>query len=298
MQRVREQIGVSEQILRRLPEKDVTVAVLDSGIAAHPDLRGKLLCFKDFIHHKSVPYDDNGHGTHVCGIICGNGVLSQGKYQGISGRAKLVVGKVLDGQGEGSADCMLEALSWIYKVRDLYHIRILNISVGIGCLKEKEKSAALKAQLEKLWNCGITVVCAAGNTGPEDDSITAIGAKTRVITVGCHDGEFCKGHPKCCESYSARGIFGEIPRKPDIVAPGTDIVSCNADWKQSAYTKKSGTSMATPIVSGVLALALQKEPKLSNEDLRQKLTFSAKDLGEAWNKQGWGMVDVKKFLQY
>lgn len=298
MQRVREQIGVLDKILRKLPENNVTVAVLDSGIAAHPDLSGKLLAFKDFINNRSIPYDDNGHGTHVCGTICGNGKLSQGKYQGIANSAKLVVGKVLDANGEGSADCMLEGLRWIYNVRELYHVRIVNISVGIGSLKEKKKEEALKAQLELLWNSGITVVCAAGNTGPKDASITAIGARTRVITVGCHDGEYCKDNPKRCESYSARGVFGEIPRKPDIVAPGTDIISCNADWKHSAYIKKSGTSMATPIISGALALALQKEPRLSNEDLRQRLTFSAKDLGEAWNKQGWGMVDVKKLLQY
>ena len=114
--------------------------------------------------------------------------------------------------------------------------------------------------------------------------------------MGCHDGMYYKDNPKRCETYSGRGRFGTIPRKPDIVAPGTDIVSCNVSFNRKAYVKKSGTSMATPIVSGVLALALQKQPDLTNKELRQRITFSARDLGEPWNKQGWGMVDAGKML--
>ncbi len=293
MQRVREQLGVSLELIQSLPMTGVTVAVLDSGIARHPDLTGKLVAFRDFVDNRRFPYDDCGHGTHICGIICGNGVLSNGSYRGIAPAARLVVGKVLDAKGDGSTENMLAGLRWIDEVRNKYNIRILNISVGIGNLKENHKEEALQRQLEKLWNNGVTVVCAAGNKGPEDASISAIGVNTQVITVGCHDGDFCKDNPRRCESYSGRGIFGAVPRKPDIVAPGTDILSCNAFLKQGAYSKKSGTSMAAPIVSGVLALALQKKPQMTNEELRQRLTFSAKDLGEAWNTQGWGMVNVE-----
>lgn len=296
MHRVREQIGLSEEIYKNLPEKGVTVAVLDSGIAQHPDLRGRLIDFYDFVGKRRKPYDNNGHGTHVCGIICGSGAAHFGKYQGIAPQARLVVGKVLDIRGDGSTEHMLQGLRWISEIREKYNIRILNISVGIGELKELKKEKRMQEQLELLWKEGITVVCAAGNKGPENGSISAIGANTKVITVGCHDGAFCKENQRRCETYSGRGEFGAIPRKPDIVAPGTDIISCNAFFQKKLYTKKSGTSMATPIVTGVLALALQKNPRLTNDELRQKITFSARDLGEPWNKQGWGMVDAKKML--
>lgn len=283
-------------MIQSLPKEGVTVAVLDSGIARHPDLTGKLVAFRDFVNHRRFPYDDSGHGTHICGIICGSGVLSNGNYRGIAPAARLVVGKVLDEKGDGSTDNMLAGMRWIEEIRSQYNIRILNISVGIGSLKEACKEKALKEQLEALWKSGVTVVCAAGNKGPKAASISAIGVNTQVITVGCHDGEFCRNNPKRCENYSGRGAFGAVPRKPDVVAPGTDILSCNAFLNQGGYTRKSGTSMATPIVSGVLALTLQKYPQMTNEELRQKLTFSAKDLGEAWNKQGWGMVDVGGLL--
>ena len=81
-----------------------TVAVLDTGIGRHPDLTGRLLCFRDFTENRNLMYDDNGHGTHVCGIICGSGVLSHGKYQGMAPRSRLVVGKVLDKKGDGTTE--------------------------------------------------------------------------------------------------------------------------------------------------------------------------------------------------
>jgi len=296
MLRVRQQIGISKELMEKLPHNNVTVAVLDSGIANHPDLQGRVAAFRDFVNGRKMPYDDNGHGTHVCGILCGNGRMSEGNYCGVAPQISLVVGKVLNKKGEGNADHMLMGLKWLEEIKGKYNIRIINISVGIGELKEKAKERALQKQLEKLWEMGVTIVCAAGNKGPLDDSISAIGMNMELITVGCHDGMYCKDNPKRCETYSGRGRFGTIPRKPDIVAPGTDIISCNTSYGRSPYVKKSGTSMATPIVSGVLALALQKEPDLTNKELRQRITFSARDLGEPWNKQGWGMVDAGKML--
>jgi serine protease AprX len=124
-----------------------------------------------------------------------------------------------------------------------------------------------------------------------------------VVTVGCHDGEYYRNDPGRCALYSGRGAAEGGVRKPDLVAPGTAILSCNAGYFKSrgavreAYTAKSGTSMATPIVSAAAALALQKYPYMTNEMCRQKLQFSAKDLGLPWNQQGWGMVNVRRLLE-
>lgn len=307
MQRVRDQIEVPSFHFSSLKEdgkwNGITVAVLDTGIGRHPDLTGKLLCFRDFVGKRNLMYDDNGHGTHVCGIICGNGSLSEGRYMGVAPCARLVVGKVLDAHGEGSAECMLEGLRWILEVYKKYRIRILNISVGIGDLRQAQKAVALNRQLEKVWNSGLTVICAAGNKGPENGSISSVGDSHCVITVGCHDGDYFTDNPKRCALYSGRGEALSRFRKPDIVAPGTDIVSCNAFYRRmhgkiwNAYVTKSGTSMATPIVTGAAALALERNPELTNEELKQKLTMTATDLGEPWNQQGWGMVNVKRLLK-
>lgn len=296
MQRVRKQIDFFSEY-GMADGAGVTIAVLDSGICAHPDLAGKTLEFRDFVENHRMPYDNNGHGTHVCGILCGSGGLSGGRYRGMAPGARLVVGKVLDRNGDGSTEAMLSGLDWVLEELRRYRIRILNISVGIGNLEEEEKERALRKKIEQVWNSGILVVCAAGNKGPGDGTISAVSGSGNVITVGCHDGAYRRGDSGLCAAYSGRGDRNGSPRKPDIVAPGTDIMSCSVNYdKRSAYIAKSGTSMATPIVSGAAALAFQRYPRMSNEECRQKLLFTATDLRLPWNQQGWGMVNVRRLL--
>ena len=281
MERVRLQVGADEEQIAA--GEGVTVAVLDSGVARHPDLRGKVVAFRDFVGRRNLMYDDNGHGTHICGIICGSGEMSCGKMRGIAPLSRLVVGKILDKKGDGQAQHMMDGL---------------NISVGIGAMNDKWKEKVLQEKVEEVWDTGIVVICAAGNKGPGDGSISSICASEKVITVGCHDGSFCKDNPKRCETYSGRGKLLDRIRKPDIVAPGTDIMSCSVEYyRKSAYTTKSGTSMATPVVTGAVALLLQQFPQMSNEEVKRKLTYTADDLGLPWNQQGWGMVNVKKLLE-
>lgn len=281
----------------------VTIAVLDTGFAGHPDLSGRLVGFCDFVGNRKVPYDNNGHGTHVCGILCGSGKSDSGKYRGIAPGVGLLVGKVLDEKGDGSTMAMLEGLDWILHNCNIYNVRIVNISVGIGQLSDRKKEKALREKIEQLWNSGIIVVCAAGNKGPGNGTISSVGGSDRVITVGCHDGGTCENNPKRCELYSGRGIPGSAIRKPDVVAPGTDIVSCNSRYHRlgntiiTPYIVKSGTSMATPVVSGALALLLQKFPDMSNEECKQRLQLTATDLHLPWNVQGWGMVNVERLLE-
>lgn len=301
MQRVREQLRIPS--LEEADGSGITAAVLDTGIGLHPDLAGRLIRFQDFVGHRSQMYDDNGHGTHVCGILCGNGSVSQGKYMGVAPGVRLVVGKVLDEKGDGSTESMLKGLDWVLRIREQYRIRILNISVGIGTLDEAGKEQQLKEMIERIWDRGVLVICAAGNKGPEPGSISAVGGSNKAVTVGCYDGSYELDSPGRCETYSGRGVEGAACRKPDLVAPGTDIVSCNVHCYRlrgrfrNAYVAKSGTSMATPIVSGAAALAFQKFPWMTNEECKQKLQYTATDLHLPWNQQGWGMVNIGRLLR-
>lgn len=303
MDRVRNRIHLENIREGRWQRSSITIAVLDSGIGKHPDLEGKCICFKDFVNERLQAYDDNGHGTHVCGILCGSGELSEGKYRGIVSNCRLVVGKVLDEKGDGKADTMLESLDWILGNRKKYDIRLLNISVGIGDLQSKEKFENLKNRIEKIWDAGVVVVCAAGNKGPSEGSISAVGGSDKVITVGCFDDLPGNAPEENCGFYSGRGKRGENIRKPDIVAPGTNIMSCchQCKWSENKYTdsyySKSGTSMATPIVTGCAALLLLREPYLRNEQVKERLHYSAEDLGLPWNMQGWGMIHAKRLLE-
>lgn len=304
MQRVRKEIGAEHIELKSWQRHGITVAVLDTGMAVHPDLEGRQVAFFDFVKGKgreATCYDDNGHGTHVCGILCGNGRMSDGRYRGIAPDCRLVVCKVLDHQGDGCMEQMLQGLLFVEKVYKEYDIRAVNISVGIGQLKDQQKVSALAEAVHRLWKLGMVVVCAAGNKGPGDNTISAIGLSEKIIMVGCHDGSYRRGDSGSCSLYSGRGPRGSSIRKPDLVAPGTDIMSCNAFYqrgkRQEYYTAKSGTSMATPIVTGCASLLLQKEPYLTNGQVRERLIYSARDMGAPWNQQGWGMVNLEGLLE-
>jgi serine protease AprX len=299
--RVRKQIGCTEEIQQDIVKNDITVALLDTGIGNHPDFGSRVIGFADFVNGRAGRYDDSGHGTHVAGCIGGSGYLSGGIYKGVSPTCRLCVGKVLDHNGDGSIEGMYRGLSWVLQNRERFGIRVLNISVGLGQDSSPERMRELIDLLDEVWAQGIVVVCAAGNNGPGAGSISPLGSSRRVITVGCHEGGYFGRRKDLCENYSGRGSVEWLYRKPDVVAPGTDVVSCNMRWHRNgrgqyrdAYTKKSGTSMATPIVSGAAALYLQKYPDDSNEQLKRKLIYSARDMGDSWNKQGWGMIDVEK----
>ena len=294
MYRVKNQLGCSDRLQRSCLGEPVTVAVLDTGISMHPDLSGRILAFQDFVNHRSRIYDDSGHGTHVAGCIGGSGLMSNGKYKGIAPQCLFCIGKVLDQRGEGSIDSMYHGLLWVMQNRLHHHIRILNISVGIGDPDEQNKIEEVVGLLEAVWKAGIVVICAAGNAGPGDGTISPLGNSRKVITVGCHEGGYFGNRSNLCENYSGRGDVSLLYRKPDIVAPGTDIISCSN--RGHGYVKKSGTSMATPIVSGAAALLLQKCPYMNNDQVKRKFVYSSRDLGDSWNILGWGMIDIESLL--
>ena len=269
--------------------KGIGVAVLDTGIFPHIDFTGRIWAFYDFLAFKRRPYDDNGHGTHVAGLVAGDGTASMGKYRGAAPGCGIISLKVLDRYGTGSQDDVLRALRWIRENRQQYRIRVVNISVGTTC-NSKRNHARLLESVEQLWDEGVVVVTAAGNQGPRPGSITAPGSSKKVITVGSSD--LLEGR----SAISGRGPTAECVCKPDIVAPGSKIMSC-VPGKPYSYGVKSGTSMSTPLVTGAIACALEKNPALTNTDIKTMLMNSAEDMGLPQNLQGWGKFNRRKFLK-
>lgn len=271
-----------------LTGKGIGVVILDTGIYPHIDFDNRIVCFKDFVNELPMPYDDNGHGTHVSGILGGSGKGSNGKYCGIAPECHIISLKILDKHGNGRMTNIFEAISWILDHYKQYNIRIVNISVGsIGTSVSKNES--LIEKVDALWDAGLTVVTAAGNMGPKPGTITVPGSSRKVITVGSSD----LLHER--NGISGVGPTSECICKPDIVTPGAFIISCSITAKNS-YTKKSGTSMSTPMVSGAIALLLEKEPLLTNVEIKMRLKESAINLGYSRNQQGWGKLDIHKLL--
>lgn len=306
MDRVRRMLGCDSKEVKPYTGKGIYVGVLDSGVAPHPDLRGRVAAFKDFTSDKRVYYDDNGHGTHVCGILAGNGIASKGRYRGIAPECTLICGKVLDKKGGGSLKNLINGIRWIAGLTKTYPIRILNISIEMESEEniDKEDWEQFKEYVQYLWDMNIIVVAAAGNKGPNPMTLSPIGECGGCVCVGCHDGNYQGNGGRLCNEYSSRGPSKETIgidwinplKKPDIVAPGTDIVSCNFRYGTTPYIAKSGTSMSAPVVSGACALCLNKYPQVSNRELRRLLLGATIDLGQSWSVQGAGMLQIDKLL--
>lgn len=312
MHRTRRLIEVEWAHNRKILGEGIGVAVVDTGVSGHPDLisRGNRISgFKDIIHGKTTPYDDNGHGTHVSGIIGGDGYASRGYYIGIAPRCNIIGLKVLNFKGNGNVSDVLMGLQWIIENKEKYNIRIVNISVGGTSEKNLDENSKLVKGVDQVWDNGIVVVVAAGNNGPKPKSISMPGISRKVITVGASDDNIAvELSGNTTSNYSGRGPTNACIKKPDIVAPGSNIISCNAiknyQNKEAAlihrytnmYTSKSGTSMATPIVSGAIALLLSIHPEMTNRDVKMKLKSSGLDLGYSWDKQGWGLLNIPKLL--
>ena len=301
--RVKEQIKCTPKIQKEYSGKNISVAILDTGIFLHPDFSNRILCFKDFIAGQENPYDDSGHGTHVAGCLAGDGLLSKGLYKGIAPSCNIISGKILDKNGSGNINTMIEAIEWILENKCKYHIRILNISIGFENHVSDLKVNQLVEVLDEVWKNNILIVVAAGNKGPKSKSISPLGMKENIVTVGCHDLDYYKEGVTLCESYSGRGPSRFSLKKPDLVAPGPAIMSTCYKCKKKnqffshSYELKSGTSFATPLVSGAAALLLEKNPNMKPDEVKYRLCYTATDLREPWNKQGWGMLNVEKALE-
>ena len=255
--------------------KNIRIAVLDTGIDSnHQDLQNVIL-EKDFTGEGTD--DEHGHGTHVASTIAGSGKSSAGLYKGIAPEASLMDIKVLNKQGSGRLSDTIAGIEYAV----INNADVISMSLGaiIPCNGLDATSLASDVAVKK----GIVVVVAAGNSGPLPGTIGSPGCAREVITVGAVD------HLDKIAVFSSRGPTLDGRVKPDIVAPGVLITAAKSG---GGYTIMSGTSMSTPMVSGVVALILSKNPGLSPEQIKNVLKETAKDLGEDKNIQGAGRVDA------
>ena len=168
MDQAKQAINAVKVYKNGLSGKNVNIAILDTGVYGHELLNDKIVCFNDYVGGKTKIYDDNGHGTHVAGIICADRI-------GMAENARVAVFKVLDQFGMGKTGDSLRALEWIKRNHKKYDIKILNFSVGYlpdSKLTEKQKILDV---IDELWDLGIVVVAAAGNYGPGPFSVTVPG---------------------------------------------------------------------------------------------------------------------------
>ena len=278
----------------------VTVALLDTGVIQTPDLGDRVVARVDLTPDHDG-FDRFGHGTHMAGIIAGDGTVSAGTWTGVAPKAKLVSVKVAGADGSTDVSEVIAGLQWIYSHRAQYGIRVLNLSFGTDGI-QPYLIDPLDFAVEQLWKAGILVVVAAGNGGllglakPGDDAF--------VVTVGAADLRNTTSLlDDLVAPFSAVGPTLDGLIKPDLVAPGTSIVSTRdpgstIDWAypdavvDNDYFKGTGTSQAAAVISGVAALMFQAKPGLTPDVAKATLMGTASKNLILQLGSGAGLVNV------
>ncbi|WP_055534282.1 S8 family peptidase [Streptomyces graminilatus] len=285
------QIGAPEAWAAGYDGKGVKVAVLDTGIDdTHPDLRGRVLAAKNFSEAADT-VDRVGHGTHVASTVAGSGAHSGGKYKGVAPGARLISGKVLDDGGFGEESGIIAGAQWAVA----QGAKVINLSLG-G--EDTPADDPLEQAVDKLSaSSGALFVIAAGNEGPAAGTIGSPGSAAAALTVGAVD------RTDAMAEFSSRGPTADGTLKPDLTAPGVDIVAAKAahgtegDPAADGYVSMSGTSMATPHVAGAAAILAQRHPDWTGERIKAALTASAKPTaGVSAFAQGTGRTDIPRAL--
>lgn len=268
-----------------------SVVVIDTGLYPHIDFnlgRNRVVKFVDLINNKQSIYDDNGHGTFISGVLCGSGCVS--RYAGIDKISNLIVIKALDNVGETTTIKILEAMQWILQNKEKYNIS--TVCMSFGSVYRKDDPLVKAAEI--LWNNGIVVVTAAGNSGPNEKTIMSPGSSRRVITVGSLN-DISSGNISVAD-YSSRGPSGNY-YKPDMVVPGTNIISTNVfSDNKKFYTQMSGTSVSTPMVAGVASLLRYINPNYTPDEIKYMLINACTKIDGDRNKEGYGYLDLRNLV--
>jgi serine protease AprX len=303
----------ADQVWNNSPYRQGTaigVAVVDSGVNPNGDLytsagvNRQVADVRFNSDSNQNPSDGYGHGTHVASIVGGDGSESGGKYIGVAPMVNIINVKVSNDDGSARMNDVVAGLQWILQNKDAYNIRVVNLSLN-SSVAESYHTSPLDAAVEILWFNKIVVVVSAGNRG--NGTIYPPANDPFVITVGATDD---KGTSSISDdtlaSFSAYGQTSDGIRKPDLVAPGTNIVARLVNQNMGLayahpankvgdqYFRMSGTSMSAPMVSAAVALLLQDEPGLTPDQVKFRLTQTANRnwSGYSSEKAGAGYLDV------
>lgn len=293
-----------------LQGQGVGVAVVDSGINPNGDLYTNMGVNRQKANVRfNTDYNQNtsdgyGHGTHVSSIIGGDGSESNGKYIGVAPMVNIINVKVSNDDGSARTSDVVQGLQWVLDNKDAYNIRVVNLSFN-STVAESYHNSPLDAAVEILWFNKIVVVVSAGNQAngilypPANDPF--------VITVGATDDNGTASlSDDVITSFSAYGTTADGIKKPDLVAPGKDIVArlVNTNMGMASahpgnviagtYFKMSGTSASAPMVSGAVAILLQSEPGLNPDQVKYRLMSTANKTWNNYNvtEAGAGYLDV------
>ncbi|NED82999.1 S8 family serine peptidase [Streptomyces sp. SID11233] len=282
------QIGAPEAWAEGYDGTGVKVAVLDTGVdSTHPDLAGHITEARNFTDADDA-VDHHGHGTHVSSTVAGSGAASGGKYKGVAPGARLLVGKVLNDAGQGSDSSVLAGMDWAA------HSGAKVVSMSLGTSAASDGTDPLAVAVNDLTaETGTLFVIAAGNTGPDATTIGSPGSADAALTVAAVD------KADKLASFSSRGPrLNDGALKPDIAAPGVDIVAARAAGTTMGtpvdrnYTAASGTSMATPHVAGAAAIVAQAHPEWNAAQIKGALMSGALVLDGGAFAEGAGRTDV------
>ncbi len=258
--------------------KGIGIAILDTGISPVADFTkpyNRIAVFRDFIYGRTEPYDDNGHGTHVAGIACGNGFLSNKKYSGIAPDATIIALKILDFQGQGTSYKAVQAIQWILDNATKYNIRVVNLSIGTN---DRKVHHPLANAVETLWNAGIMVVAAAANPEGNRRFLPPPSLSPKILSVGAWEDKSYFVPPKGLAKLTNTTTL------PDVWTYGENIISVlSPDYNfglqnrstqhqiDDHYICMSGASMATPAISGIVACMLEQNPHFTPTQIKQYL---------------------------
>lgn len=292
--------AAAREAVEGLDGSGVGICVIDTGIDPnHEQIAPRTVVFKDYVNARTTAYDDHGHGTHVAAIAAGDGAggASAATFVGVAPAADLYAAKVLNSQGSGADSDVAAAVQWCHGQPG---VDVLSLSLGSP---GTDGNDAVSLAVDEATSGGDVVVVAAGNSGDVPGTITAPGVAAGAVTVGAvADHSAPPGTPRrdngiWLAAFSSRGptLSGLI--KPDIAAPGVTVTAAQAGTT-AGYVTYSGTSMATPFVSGAVALALEVAPTASPTAIKDALKATAVDVGPgaADNDWGAGLVDVAAFV--
>jgi serine protease AprX len=308
-------VNADQGWLHGISGNGVTVAVLDSGVAADLDLvapANRILASVNFADQR-LASDPGGHGTHIAGIVAGNGSRSGGQFVGIAPQANIVDVRVLGRTGSGRISSVVRGIEWVLAHRAVYNIRVINLSFGARS-RLSYRADPLSAAVEIAWRRGLVVVAASGNGGPERDTVVTPGIDPYVITVGATDDRGTNTRSDDTLAWFSAWGSADSNAKPDLVAPGRRLVSLRVPGSAldtlfpdrvvmaqngSTYFRLTGTSMATGVVSGAAALLLEHRPNLTPNQVKALLVGTTQPYG--WDSgqvlpdpiaDGSGLLDV------